>query len=372
MPVVPVCTALPDLAHRATPHLPQGVAAIVVDWQQRHGRHDLPWQRTRDPYRVWLSEIMLQQTQVATALPYYERFTRQFPDVASLAQGDEDEVLALWSGMGYYSRARNLHRCAREVMQRYEGRFPDRASTLMGLPGIGPSTAAAIAAFCFDERVAILDGNVQRVLSRLLAFDADLARVAQLRALWSLATSLLPVEARSSDMPAYTQGLMDLGATVCTSRAPDCIRCPLAPLCKARADGSVSRLPFKSKKPARRSQSLWLLHVVDAQGRVWLERRPDRGIWAGLHALPAFDSLEALHQSLPEDAADRCRELPAFLHVLTHRDLHLHPVVLVCAGRDLLGRIGQWHTAASVSNLGMPAPMRKLVESDIAPVDQVM
>ena len=194
---------------------PAGFAGRVVRWQESHGRNELPWQNTRDPYRVWLSEIMLQQTQVATVLEYYPRFLARFPDVASLAAAHLDEVLGLWSGLGYYSRARNLHRCAVDVVALHGGEFPRSAAALETLPGIGRSTAAAIASFCFGERAAILDGNVKRVLTRVLGFDADLAVAANERNLWTQAEAMLPNRGVQEAMPRYTQGLMDLGATVC-------------------------------------------------------------------------------------------------------------------------------------------------------------
>ncbi|HSV44995.1 MAG TPA: A/G-specific adenine glycosylase, partial [Ramlibacter sp.] len=193
-----------------------GFSARLVRWQQAHGRHGLPWQGTRDPYRVWLSEIMLQQTQVSAVLGYYDRFLERFPGVASLAAAPLDAVLGLWSGLGYYSRARNLHRCAQLVVSQHGGSFPAEAVQLQALPGIGRSTAAAIAAFCFGERVSILDGNVRRVLTRLLAFESDLAQAASERVLLAQAQALVPRQA--ARMPAYTQGLMDLGATVCLPR----------------------------------------------------------------------------------------------------------------------------------------------------------
>jgi A/G-specific adenine glycosylase len=209
-------------------------ASVVIRWQRDHGRHDLPWQQTRDPYLVWLSEIMLQQTQVGTVKAYYARFLERFPDMDALAAADLDEVLSVWSGLGYYSRARNLHRCAQAVRDRFGGKWPRSPDVLETLPGIGRSTAAAIAAFCFGERVAILDGNVRRVLSRVLGFDSDLSKMANQRALWVLAEQLLPVDHLRQTMPAYTQGLMDIGATVCRARGPDCGACPVASVCVAR------------------------------------------------------------------------------------------------------------------------------------------
>ena len=203
------------------------IARRVVAWQEVHGRNHLPWQQTRDPYRVWLSEIMLQQTQVTTVLDYYARFLARFPDVAALAAAEQDEVLGLWSGLGYYTRARNLHRCARQVVEKHGGVFPASAQVLATLPGIGRSTAGAIAAFCFSERVPILDANVRRVLTRVLGFDKDLASAANERLLWDEAQQLLPQSDLGRAMPRYTQGLMDLGASVCKPRAPRCGDCPL-------------------------------------------------------------------------------------------------------------------------------------------------
>ena len=204
--------------------LPPEFARTMVDWQRLHGRQSLPWQNTQDPYRVWLSEIMLQQTQVSTVLDYFPRFLARFPTVAELAAAPQDDVLALWSGLGYYSRARNLHKCAQEVVARFGGQFPKQAELLQTLPGIGRSTAAAIAAFCFQERAAILDGNVKRVLTRVLGFAEDLALQKNEKALWSLAQDLLPDKPK--DMPRYTQALMDLGATVCLPRKVQCEAVP--------------------------------------------------------------------------------------------------------------------------------------------------
>jgi A/G-specific adenine glycosylase len=265
------------------------LAARVARWQRTHGRHHLPWQQTRDPYRVWLSEVMLQQTQVGTVLDYYARFLDRFPDVQALAAAPLDDVLALWSGLGYYSRARNLHRCAQAVVAQHGGRFPGDSATLATLPGIGRSTAAAIAAFCFGERVAILDGNVKRVLSRALGFDGDLSQAAAVNALWSQAQALLP----EAGIEAYTQGLMDLGAQVCVTRKPQCETCPLNADCVAKAQGRPEAYPVKTRrlKRGRREHALlWLQH----RDRLWLTQRPATGVWAGLWSLPEWDEAETL------------------------------------------------------------------------------
>lgn len=335
----------------------------LVTWQRTHGRRTLPWQNTRDPYRVWLSEIMLQQTQVATVLGYYERFLVRFPSVRALAAAPEDDVLGLWSGLGYYSRARNLHRCAQEVVDRFDGAFPSTAEELATLPGIGRSTAAAIAAFCFGERVAILDGNVQRVLGRVLAFEGDLSSAGARRELWEAATALLPPTGDPADIASYTQGLMDLGATVCLPRQPNCLLCPVQTLCRARLTGPPERFPVKTRKLRRSAQSLWLLMARRDDDAVWLEKRPARGIWAGLYALPAFDSDAALRAGCMASVDSALIDLPPFVHVLTHKDLHLHPVEWRChaATAAPVQTPGQWVSASDWPALGLPAPIRRLL-----------
>ncbi len=339
-----------------TPKLPSGFARRMVDWQRHHGRQSLPWQNTRDPYRVWLSEIMLQQTQVTTVLDYYPRFLQRFPDVASLAAAPQDDVLGLWSGLGYYSRARNLHRCAQDVMARFGGAFPSTAEQLVTLSGIGRSTAAAIAAFCFHERSAILDGNVKRVLTRVLGYGEDLALAASERSLWALAEQLLPPDA--ADMPAYTQSLMDLGATVCLPRKVQCEACPVANQCQALQQAQPMAYPVKTRKLKRSSATLWLLWAVNAQGQVWLHKRPARGIWAGLFSLPVFDDESALLASCGDARSPRFIE--PWKHVLTHRDLHLHPVHVQVQSSPQCE--GQWVDAQDWPALGLPAPIRLLLD----------
>ena len=338
----------------------------LVAWQRTHGRHALPWQNTRDPYRVWLSEIMLQQTQVAAVLRYYARFLERFPDVATLAAAPLDDVLALWSGLGYYSRARNLHRCAQTVVAQYGGVFPPSAAVLAELPGIGRSTAAAIAAFCHDERVSILDGNVKRVLTRALAFDGDLAQPAQERLLWQQATALLPAD--RTDMPAYTQGLMDLGATVCGLRRPDCLICPLAGLCAARASGRTGDYPVRTRKLKRSRRENWCLWLRTPDA-VWLQQRPDSGLWAGLWALPMFDDLALLKARTATVAgAVHVAELPGFVHVLTHLDWALHPCRLDVNMADAAPLVaalgaGRWWPLDQLDTIGLPAPFSRLLLS---------
>ena len=351
--------------------VPSLFANEIVHWQQRHGRNSLPWQNTRDPYRVWLSEIMLQQTQVATVLAYYDRFLQRFPNVGNLAAASEDEVMSLWSGLGYYSRARNLHRCAQEVMALHHGQFPATAEQLQTLPGIGRSTAAAIASFCFGERVAILDGNVKRVLTRVLGFAGDLAQGAQERALWGLATELLPHEDLAQAMPRYTQGLMDLGATICTGRQPKCLLCPVQTLCRGREQGNPEKYPVKTRKLKRSAQSISLLWAQRPDGSVWLEKRPATGIWSGLYCLPVFESDDVFKSLLPESLEGRIEALPAFVHVLTHKDLRLSPWIAgfqadqpMPASMVSETRPAAWFSPEAWPALGLPAPIRKLLAQD--------
>lgn len=342
------------------------LAARVIAWQRVHGRHDLPWQGTRDPYRVWLSEIMLQQTQVVTVLGYYARFLERFPDVAALAAAPLDDVLALWSGLGYYSRARNLHRCAHVVVAEHGGRFPPSAAALAELPGIGRSTAAAIAAFCFGERVAILDGNVKRVLARALAFDGDLSRGADVDRLWQQAESLLP----ERDLDRYTQGLMDLGATVCHRSQPICDACPLSGTCAAQAEGRQTAYPVKTRKLRRGTRFHALLWLQQAD-RVWLTQRPDAGVWAGLWSLPEWTDSQALASHV-QGWPGQGEVLPVIEHTLTHFDWQLQPLRWVLPARLGAQRLqalqaslpaGRWCDAPARAALGLPAPIRKLLAS---------
>jgi A/G-specific adenine glycosylase len=344
----------------------ESFSARVVEWQRIHGRHSLPWQQTRDPYRVWLSEIMLQQTQVSTVLGYYNLFLQRFPDVASLAAASIDDVFAMWSGLGYYSRARNLHKCAQAVVSEHGGSFPSSSTQLAELPGIGRSTAAAVAAFCFGERVAILDGNVKRVLSRVLAFDGDLASAANERELWAHATRLLPDEG----IEAYTQGLMDLGATVCVTRSPHCLLCPVRVDCEALKSADVESFPVKTRKLKRgRREHVWLW--LQWRDRLWLSQRPDKGVWSGLWSLPEFESGEAF-DDLAVQWPGEGEALDSFTHVLTHLDWRLHPIRWTLPEKTAASKVdaviaalpgGRWFTLAEALAAGVPAPLRKLLSA---------
>jgi A/G-specific adenine glycosylase len=345
-------------------------AAQVVEWQRRYGRHSLPWQNTRDPYRVWLSEVMLQQTQVATVLGYYQRFLQAFPDVAALAAAPLDDVLALWSGLGYYSRARNMHRCAQKVVADHRGQFPSNSAALATLPGIGRSTAAAIAAFCFGERVAILDGNVKRVLSRVLGFSGDLAEAARERELWVLATSLLPHEG----IEPYTQGLMDLGATLCSARAPRCESCPVRGTCVAAREMQQERYPVKTRKLKRgRREHVWLW--LQWRDQIWLHQRPASGVWAALWSLPEFDGAAAFEHASAHWPG-LAEVLPSFTHTLTHLDWTLHPLRWTLPPRTAAARVsalvsawpsGRWFSVEEALASGLPAPLRKLILAHAPP-----
>lgn len=339
---------------------PRAFAARVLDWFDRHGRHDLPWQHPRTPYRVWIAEVMLQQTQVATVVPYFERFVEALPDLPALAAADLDRVLALWSGLGYYGRARNLHRAARLCVERHGGELPADFDSLLALPGIGRSTAGAIAAQAHGARHAILDGNVKRVLARHRGVTGDLARGPVLEDLWATAESLLPHE-RLAD---YTQAMIDLGATVCLPRAPHCEDCPVARDCVARREGLVDRIPAKRRRAGSRIREAFWLMLEDDAGRVLLKRRPPTGIWGGLWALPAFDDRAALMTAAASAGAEALREEPPFTHVFTHFRLKVRPHhARAAAPSRIADAEAGWFTIAEALALGLPTPVRTLLET---------
>jgi A/G-specific adenine glycosylase len=380
-------------------------AERVIRWQRLHGRAGLPWQQTRDPYRVWLSEIMLQQTQVTTVLGYYERFLQRFPTVVALADAPSEDVLAMWSGLGYYARARNLHKCAQAVVALHGGEFPRSAVQLAELPGIGLSTAAAIAAFCFGERAAILDGNVKRVLTRVFAYEGDIAQAAAQKALWTIASDLLPEapagEPLHAAMATYTQGLMDLGATVCTIRRPACDACPANAMCAGRLSGAPEKFPVKTRKLKRGKRAAVLLWL-QREDRVWLVRRADSGVWAQLWSLPEFDTAVALERAV-EHWPGTLEWMAPFKHVLTHFDWMLQPLKLQWHGGvsdaqqheiERLGAVnapraaaghgdvegddladersvapettqGRWIARADLGGVGIPSPVRKLLDAGL-------
>jgi len=345
-----------------------GFAARVIKWQAVHGRRGLPWQQTRDPYRVWLAEIMLQQTQVATVISYYQRFIARYADVRVLAAARSADVMALWSGLGYYARARNLHACAQTVVAEHGGGFPRASAALAQLPGIGRSTAAAIAAFCSDERAPILDGNVKRVLARHFGVADDPRTASGERAFWALAQSLLP--RRRARMPAYTQGLMDLGATICTRSAPNCSNCPLRASCAAFREQRVNELPAQRRAgtvPVRKAH--WL--VLRRSGFVLLEQRPPRGVWGGLLAPPSFPTRAALSSAVRSlGATANVVALPMRRHGFSHFSLEFTPHVVRIegaaqtwppAGSAAVWERSSWLALKRAEAAALPAPVRRLL-----------
>lgn len=346
-------------------------ADALIAWQKQHGRHQLPWQRTRDAYRIWLSEIMLQQTQVATVIPYYARFLERFPDVAALAAAPAEEVMAHWSGLGYYTRARNLHRCAQQVVEQYAGQFPRDPEQLAALPGIGPSTAAAIAAFAYGARAAIMDGNVKRVFCRVFGIEGFPGQAAVEKELWQRAAALLPVR----DIEAYTQGLMDLGATVCTRTRPACERCPMQSRCIAHATERTAELPARKPKKAIPEKSTIMLVVVH-DGDILMEQRPPKGIWGGLLSLPELDrlSIAPVSDDLPGQLAlalssfgaiESVQPLAGFVHGFTHYRLSVAPVQVRLRERHQMAAQSdyQWRALADINSAALPSPVRKLLSA---------
>jgi len=349
------------------------IARRLVAWQRRAGRHDLPWQAERSAYRVWVSEIMLQQTQVATVVGYFQRFMQHFPTVQDLAAAPLDRVLALWSGLGYYARARNLHKAAGLVVSRHAGRFPDEFQALTALPGIGRSTAGAILALSAGQRHPILDGNVKRVLARHFAVAGWPGERAVEQRLWELAEACTPTRA----VDVYTQAIMDLGATVCTRARPDCASCPLAGTCLALAQGQVNRYP--GTRPAKAlpvRQATWLL-CRDPRGAVLLQQRPGNGLWGGLWCPPELQEGEAAAWSRAElGAAPRSvRPLESFRHTFSHFHLDIAPLLLEMpapAGRGVADGGRVWYKHGESGPLGLAAPVQRLLsrlEDEAAPAN---
>jgi A/G-specific adenine glycosylase len=347
----------------------------LIRWQVKHGRHHLPWQNTRDPYAIWLSEIMLQQTQVSTVIPYYQRFLQSFPDIRSLAQASLDEVMVRWSGLGYYSRGRNLHRAARLIVTEHLGKFPATADMILKLPGIGRSTAAAIAVFAYGERCAILDGNVKRVLSRCFGIEGYPGEKKNETLLWQKAEELLPPLDNAAGkntkgrVEAYTQALMDLGATVCTRSNPKCGPCPLQLNCVAFHRNLVDKLPFpRPRKPLPAKETILL--VLMKEGKILLEKRPPEGIWGGLWCLPEMP--------LSEDTMEHCKhrfgmalrasgemQMQPFDHAFTHFKLRIYPQLLqVISFSSAVVQHEQsstWATIDDALQSAIPAPVRKII-----------
>ena len=338
----------------------------LIAWQKIHGRHDLPWQNTTDPYAIWVSEIMLQQTQVAAVIGYYSKFMQRFPTIASLANATQDEVLQHWSGLGYYSRARNLHNAAVTIMDDHGGQFPQDFATIQTLSGIGRSTAAAIASFAFNQVQTILDGNVKRVLARHFLIEGWTSGPKVESALWQLAESLLPEQS----MVAYTQGLMDLGATLCTRSKPQCGICPLNASCKALAQQRVKDLP--TPKPSKTIPEKTITMLILQHGdEILLEKRPSSGIWGGLWSFPEVESsadnadIEATALTKFGVIAETDTTLPSLSHVFTHFKLHIRPQTLQVL--KLLPQVNQtahmWISIEDAIGAAIPTPIRKILMS---------
>ena len=336
----------------------------LLAWYDRHGRHDLPWQRTRDPFRVWLSEIMLQQTQVATVIPYYQRFLTRFPDIGALARARLDSVLHLWTGLGYYARARHLKRAAEQIVREHGGRFPRDLDGVATLPGIGRSTAGAILAFAFGQRHPILDGNVKRVLARLHAIDTPANTRDAEQQLWRLAERYTP-RTRVAD---YTQAIMDLGATVCRPRRPDCARCPLAADCAARAAGEPQRYPMRGARRVLPVKSTAMLMIRDARGHVLLVQRPPAGIWGGLWGFPECADAGAARDCARAELGIDIRTddpWPVVQHGFSHYRLRITPVPARLAGpsdRLMENARTVWYNPRRPDRRGLAAPVKRLLQ----------
>ena len=339
------------------------IAPRLLAWHAQSGRHDLPWQRDRSPYRVWVSEIMLQQTQVATVIPYFKRFMRRFPDVLALANAPADEVLHLWTGLGYYARARNLHCAAQIIRDAHAGVFPRVLEAVMDLPGVGRSTAGAILALSTGARHAILDANVKRVLARFHAVEGAVDSSATQARLWEFAENETP----DAEVATYTQAIMDLGATVCRHPAPLCDTCPIAADCRARIAGRQDELPAPRRKRAERKLKRAVMLVARRDSAVLLVQRPPNGIWGGLWCLPEFadrESAESFAANQLTNANLLRTPLPDIEHSFTHFDLVITPVVARVGAQASVGAGGAlWYDLAKPARVGLPAPIKTLLGS---------
>jgi A/G-specific adenine glycosylase len=339
---------------------PSPIAQRLIAWHAANGRHQLPWQQDRSPYRVWVSEIMLQQTQVAAVIPYYERFMRSFPCVRALADAPVDEVLHLWSGLGYYARARNLHRAAMHIRDACGGEFPRSFADVAALPGIGRSTAGAILSLSCDQRCAILDGNARRVLARY--FGVSGPRDARLeQRLWALAERCTP----QAQVAEYTQAIMDLGATVCVRRRPLCTQCPLQEGCIARRSGRQHELPAPRRALTRRARRVFMVVALAPGGGVLIERRPQSGVWGGLWCLPEFataSAAQAYIRNTLDGPAAAAQRLGTIEHAFTHFDLSITPLLVRCGSDNTVREEGAlWYNVHAPARVGLPAPITALL-----------
>ena len=342
---------------------PDAFAPAVVAWYQKHGRKDLPWQHDVNPYRVWVSEIMLQQTQVTTVLDYFARFMQALPDVQALAAAPLDEVLHLWTGLGYYTRARNLHKTAQYICTNYHGEFPRSAEILATLPGIGPSTAGAIASLSMGLRAPILDGNVKRVLARYSALKSYPGSSQASKQLWQLAERLTPQQ----DVAQYTQAMMDLGATLCTRKQPACSRCPVQKGCLAYQTEQQHLLPIARPRKIMPEKRISMPLLIDPSGSVLLYQRPATGLWGGLWSLPELDNIAQLDSLLQQHqlTLEQQQLLTGLRHTFSHFHLEIEPW-LVHVKRSTASVIAEnnwlWYNPYNPLRLGLAAPIKELIE----------
>ncbi len=363
-----------------TIHNKNNFSARLLAWFDQYGRHDLPWQQEINPYRVWVSEIMLQQTQVKTVIPYYQKFMSHFPTVKDLVNASQEQVLSHWAGLGYYARGRNLHKSAQIIVNEYGGEFPQNFDEIVALPGIGRSTAGAILSIALQQKYAILDGNVKRVLSRYYAIEGWPGEKVIENDLWLKASELTPPE-RFAD---YTQAIMDLGATLCTRSKPNCQACPQQPYCQAYQQDRVLDFPYKKPKKEKPIKQAWLLIQANENGDVFLKKRPQKGIWGGLWSLPEFESRTLCEQYAESQGshADTLIEWDTFRHTFSHYHLDIHPVYLDMSGefkkqvaelnaeyrlqaepKAQIEHFGEWYSLEALmqSKVGLPAPVTKLI-----------
>ena len=331
----------------------------LIDWYQQYGRKDLPWQNTNDPYRIWVSEIMLQQTQVATVIPYFERFMDRFPTILDLATAEQDDVLHLWTGLGYYARARNLQKAAKLIVDKHNEKFPQHFDDVVALPGIGRSTAGAILSFAFNQRYAILDGNVKRVLTRFYAVEGWPGNKKVEQQLWKLAEQNTPAK----NVGQYTQAIMDLGATLCTRSKPGCDLCPFKTECQAYAQNRTSDFPYSKPKKTKPVKTSNMLLIKNEHGELLLQQRPPAGIWGGLWCFPEQHEVHELGMEIDTETAWQ-----SFRHTFSHYHLDITPIPakLVAYNNAISDNTGLvWYHPDKPLEIGLAAPIKKLIEQVI-------
>lgn len=346
----------------------QNLAKKIIPWYQQHGRHHLPWQQAITPYRVWISEVMLQQTQVVTVIPYFQRFIQQFPTIYKLASAPLDEVLNVWSGLGYYARARNIHRSAQMIVTHRQGHFPDSVADLEKLPGIGRSTAGAMVSIAFNKHAAILDGNVKRVLTRLHAIEGALSENKVIKQLWQIAQGYAP----QSNAREYSQAIMDLGATLCIKQQPTCSICPLQQVCKAYQLNQVSDFPTPSPRKVLPKHETYFLIIRNSENKILLEKRPSTGIWGGLWSFPQCSKTENINDWSDKNFgfknSIRPQPLPTFRHTFTHFKLKIHPRLINIDSKFIKRKLTKdnnpiiWIHPENTTAIALPKPVTTLLQ----------